>query len=183
MLIFDRRFCDGVDVRGDEEVFPFQLPRFEVVSVFVEIEPWRFTNVLETAVVASGEFFGEFVLLVCLLVESSEQLVFLFLHQFLHLKPLSVESSFGVRCLSLHFSGLLLHFCGLLLHFCGLLVHHHLEDLCGRWVDAWDESFLELLLRRRTMCTVGFLKVLFFVDCRHFDSVCSCSRFRVFRLS
>ncbi len=56
MLLFD---CRPVDVGRDEEVVPLELPRFEVLSVFIEIKLRSLADDLRTVVVAVLELLSE----------------------------------------------------------------------------------------------------------------------------
>ena len=59
MFFFDCRPVDRVDVRRDEEISPFELPRFEVVPVFLEVELRSLANNFWTVAVAVFELLGE----------------------------------------------------------------------------------------------------------------------------
>ena len=158
LLFFDCRCRDGVYVRRDEEVFPFQFPSFEIVSVFLQVELGGFAVVFGTTVVASGEFLGEFLLLVELCLESSLPIVAGLLEFRLHLVFFLIALSLGFIflllalslgfvpfqvMLALHLSDLL---CRLRLHVLHLFDQHgHCRFHAGDDGDVcWRGLFLHV---------------------------------------
>jgi hypothetical protein len=69
LLFFDRGPVDRVNVGRDEEVIPLEIPRFEVLSVFIKIKLRSLADDLGTVVVAVLELLGELVSFSSLVVE------------------------------------------------------------------------------------------------------------------
>ncbi len=117
MFFFDCRPVDRVDVRRDEEIGPFELPRFEVVPVFLEVELRSLANNFWTITVAVFELLGKF--------ES--------------FSPFVVESGFQIELIRLVVSFHLGHE--------GLHHGHlHVEQICCCWIDAFRDGELRHLL-------------------------------------
>ncbi len=74
MLSFDRHPVDRVDFGRDEEVVPFELPHFEVFSVFFEVKLPSLADDLWTINVVVLELLGKLVSFASLVVESFLQL-------------------------------------------------------------------------------------------------------------